>query len=79
MTCRKRLPDVARPRAVCHCNEKEIHPDEYTPTHGSDRQTHLDLILGAAQYATWRGLAAPAADAEDFSAVVMKELGRGNR
>jgi hypothetical protein len=41
--------------------------------------TALKLILGAAQYATWRGLAATAADAEDFSAVVMKELGRGNR
>ncbi|MEV6830688.1 hypothetical protein [Amycolatopsis sp. NPDC051102] len=41
--------------------------------------TALKLILGTAQYATWRGLAATAADAEDFSAVVMKELGRGNR
>ncbi|MYW95999.1 hypothetical protein G3I59_36700 [Amycolatopsis rubida] len=40
--------------------------------------TALKLILGADQYATWRGLAATAADAEDFSAVVMKELGRGN-
>lgn len=41
--------------------------------------TALKLILGADQYATWRGLASTAADAEDFSAVVMKELGRGNR
>ncbi|GAA4527435.1 hypothetical protein [Amycolatopsis samaneae] len=40
--------------------------------------TALKLILGADQYATWRGLASTAADAEDFSAVVMKELGRGN-
>ncbi|WP_037354959.1 hypothetical protein [Amycolatopsis orientalis] len=40
--------------------------------------TALKLILGADQYATWRVLAATAADAEDFSAVVMKELGRGN-
>ncbi|MBE8515984.1 hypothetical protein ILP97_00315 [Amycolatopsis sp. H6(2020)] len=41
--------------------------------------TALKLILGADQYTTWRSLAATAADAEDFSAVVMKELGRGNR
>jgi hypothetical protein len=41
--------------------------------------TALKLILGTGQYAIWRGLAATAADAEDFSAVVMKELGRGNR
>ncbi|WP_328604770.1 hypothetical protein OG943_32710 [Amycolatopsis sp. NBC_00345] len=41
--------------------------------------TALKLILGTGQYATWRSLAATAADAEDFSAVVMKELGRGNR
>ena len=40
--------------------------------------TALKLILGKEQYATWRGLATTAADAEDFSAVVMKELGRGN-
>jgi len=40
--------------------------------------TALKLILGADQYKTWRGLATTAADAEDFSAVVMKELGRGN-
>lgn len=40
--------------------------------------TALKLILGADQYTTWRGLAATASDAEDFSAVVMKELGRGN-
>ncbi|MER6665730.1 hypothetical protein ABT256_14400 [Amycolatopsis japonica] len=40
--------------------------------------TALKLILGPDQYAKWRGLAATAADAEDFSAVVMKELGRGN-
>lgn len=38
----------------------------------------LRLILGEAQYATWRGLAKTAADAEDFSAAVMRELGRGN-
>ena len=40
--------------------------------------TALKLILGAEQYAAFRGLAATAADAEDFSAQVMKELGRGN-
>ncbi|MFD8494270.1 hypothetical protein [Amycolatopsis sp. NPDC059657] len=40
--------------------------------------TALKCILGVDQYATWRNLAATAADAEDFSAVVMKELGRGN-
>ena len=40
--------------------------------------TALKLILGLDQYATWRSLATTAADAEDFSAVVMKELGRGN-
>ena len=38
----------------------------------------LRLILGSAQYATWRDLAKTAADAEDFSAAVMRELGRGN-
>ncbi|WP_206797874.1 hypothetical protein [Amycolatopsis sp. MtRt-6] len=38
----------------------------------------LKLILGSEQYATWRGLASTAADAEEFSAAVMKELGRGN-
>lgn len=38
----------------------------------------LKLILGADQYTTWRGLAATTADAEEFSAAVMKELGRGN-
>lgn len=41
--------------------------------------TALKLILGAEQYATWRALASTAADAEDFSSVVMAELGRGNR
>jgi hypothetical protein len=41
--------------------------------------TALKLILGTDQYVTWRGLAATAADAEDFSAAVMKELGRGNQ
>jgi len=40
--------------------------------------TALKLILGAEQYKIWRALAATAADAEDFSSVVMKELGRGN-
>ncbi|MBP2320493.1 hypothetical protein JOF56_000878 [Kibdelosporangium banguiense] len=40
--------------------------------------TALKLILGAEQYATFRTSAATAADAEDFSAQVMKELGRGN-
>jgi hypothetical protein len=40
--------------------------------------TALKLILGADQYSTWRALAATAADAEEFSAAVMKELGRGN-
>jgi hypothetical protein len=40
--------------------------------------TALKLILGADQYKTWRGLASTAADAEEFSAAVMKELGRGN-
>lgn len=40
--------------------------------------TALKLILGVDQYATWRGLASTAADAEEFSAAVMKELGRGN-
>lgn len=40
--------------------------------------TALKLILGANQYAAWRGLASTAADAEEFSAAVMKELGRGN-
>jgi hypothetical protein len=40
--------------------------------------TALRLILGTKQYATFRALAATAADAEDFSAQVMKELGRGN-
>ncbi|MDT8910887.1 hypothetical protein [Amycolatopsis sp. PS_44_ISF1] len=40
--------------------------------------TALKLILGAEQYKEWRGLAATAADAEEFSAAVMKELGRGN-
>jgi hypothetical protein len=41
--------------------------------------TALKLILGNGQYAIWRSLAATAADAEDFSAAVMKELGRGNQ
>jgi hypothetical protein len=41
--------------------------------------TALKFILGVDQYTTWRSLAATAADAEDFSAVVMKELGRGNQ
>ncbi|WET76898.1 hypothetical protein P3102_22610 [Amycolatopsis sp. QT-25] len=41
--------------------------------------TALKLILGGDQYATWRALASTAADAEDFSSVVMRELGRGNR
>jgi hypothetical protein len=41
--------------------------------------TALRIILGDAQYATWRSLAATAADAEDFSTKVMAELGRGNR
>ncbi|WP_297537755.1 hypothetical protein [Amycolatopsis sp.] len=40
--------------------------------------TALKLILGADQYVTWRNLASTAADAEDFSAKVMTELGRGN-
>ncbi|WP_410648156.1 hypothetical protein [Amycolatopsis sp. cmx-4-54] len=40
--------------------------------------TALKLILGADQYSTWRALASTAADAEDFSTVVMQELGRGN-
>jgi len=40
--------------------------------------TALKLILGADQYTTWRRLAVTAADAEEFSTVVMKELGRGN-
>lgn len=40
--------------------------------------TALRLILGPDQYTTWRGLASTAADAEEFSAAVMKELGRGN-
>jgi hypothetical protein len=39
----------------------------------------LRLILGDAQYTTWRGLAKTAADAESFSSAVMRELGRGNR
>ncbi|WP_026424671.1 hypothetical protein [Actinokineospora inagensis] len=38
----------------------------------------LRIILGDAQYRTWRSLAATAADAEDFSTKVMRELGRGN-
>lgn len=40
--------------------------------------TALRLILGEIQYATFRSLAATAGDVEDFSAVVMKELGPGN-
>ncbi len=40
--------------------------------------TALKLILGAEQYATFRALASTAADAEDFSSEVMRELGRGN-
>jgi hypothetical protein len=38
--------------------------------------TALKLILGAGQYTVWRALASTAADAEEFSAAVMKELGR---
>ncbi|MGH2375102.1 MAG: hypothetical protein ACRDIC_16745 [bacterium] len=38
----------------------------------------LRLILGELQYATFRSLAATAGDVEDFSAVVMAELGPGN-
>jgi hypothetical protein len=38
----------------------------------------LRLILGEAQYRTWRALAKTAADAESFSSAVMRELGRGN-
>ncbi|WNV82211.1 hypothetical protein [Umezawaea sp. Da 62-37] len=38
----------------------------------------LRLILGDAQYRTWRSMASTAADAEDFSRSVMRELGRGN-
>ncbi|SDC25843.1 hypothetical protein [Actinokineospora iranica] len=41
--------------------------------------TALRIILGDTQYSTWRSLATTAADAEDFSTKVMKELGRGNR
>jgi hypothetical protein len=40
--------------------------------------TALKLILGAGQYTVWRALASTAADAEEFSAAVMKELGREN-
>ncbi|GLY51296.1 hypothetical protein [Lentzea sp. NBRC 102530] len=39
----------------------------------------LRVILGAEQYKAWRALARTAADAEEFSAVVMQELGAGNR
>jgi hypothetical protein len=39
----------------------------------------LKLILGDEQYATWRGLARTAGDAEEFSEQITKELGRGNR
>lgn len=38
----------------------------------------LKVILGPEQYTTWRSLASTAADAEDFSTKVMRELGRGN-
>jgi hypothetical protein len=41
--------------------------------------TALRLILGDDQYATWRAEARTARDAEEFSAVVMGELGAGNR
>jgi hypothetical protein len=40
--------------------------------------TALKLILGEKQYAAFRTVASTAGDAEDFSAQVMKELGRGN-
>ncbi|CRK55426.1 hypothetical protein [Alloactinosynnema sp. L-07] len=40
--------------------------------------TALRLILGELQYTTWRSLATTAADAEEFSVAVMKELGAGN-
>ncbi|GAB3873762.1 hypothetical protein ACFQ1S_23025 [Kibdelosporangium lantanae] len=40
--------------------------------------TALKLILGVDQYRAFRDLAATAADAEDFSEQVMRELGRGN-
>ncbi|MEV4313005.1 hypothetical protein [Actinocrispum sp. NPDC049592] len=40
--------------------------------------TALKLILGVEQYATFRSLASTAADAEDFSTKVMRELGPGN-
>lgn len=36
----------------------------------------LRLILGQAQYATWRNRAKTAADVEDFSVAVMRELGQ---
>lgn len=39
----------------------------------------LRVILGEQQYTAWRALARTAADAEEFSAVVMGELGAGNR
>ncbi|MEU7525453.1 hypothetical protein AB0A74_06955 [Saccharothrix sp. NPDC042600] len=41
--------------------------------------TALRLVLGPEQYATWRSMASTAADAEEFSTVVMRELGVGNR
>lgn len=41
--------------------------------------TALRLILGEQQYKAWRALARTARDAEEFSNVVMTELGAGNR
>ncbi|KJK48956.1 hypothetical protein UK23_15480 [Lentzea aerocolonigenes] len=41
--------------------------------------TALRMILGEQQYKAWRALARTAKDAEEFSAVVMGELGAGNR
>ncbi len=40
--------------------------------------TALRLILGQDQYGAWRSLATTAADAEEFSTLVMTELGTGN-
>ncbi|MCK2239400.1 MULTISPECIES: hypothetical protein [unclassified Crossiella] len=39
----------------------------------------LRLILGTEQYAQWRTVAGTVADAEEFSAALVGELGRGNR
>lgn len=40
--------------------------------------TALRLVLGEEQYERWRSMARTAADAEEFSQVVMSELGVGN-